>query len=145
MTPKQKVNRIAFAMERAFMINPKCLDNYTSENKIKFRKGLLQPRTRSLLLDSMYVWVKIGAVFCVSVNILRKNYLWSTCAKILGGYFIGNNVLPLCIFNVMEFNRIRLLKKQAWNYYYYKNENIDNIRFFLDPSTPISMLRNFSF
>ena len=132
-------------MERGFHINPNCLDYYISKNKIKFRKSVLQPRTRSLILDSMYVWVRVGAVFCVMVNVMRRNFQMSTYAKILGAYVIGDKVLPYSIFSVMEMNRLRQLKKQARKYYEIKNGDINNIQFFLDPATPVSLLRNFSF
>ena len=143
MNQKDKIKRIAFAMERLYMINSNCLDYYTVKHRLSFNKGLLQPRTRGIFLDSLYIWTKIGLTTCIVVSLLRRNYAWQTYSKIFAGYFVANYPLPYFIFYISEMNRLRLLKKKARQYFKLENGNMNRVEFVLNPSTPLFKLRDF--
>jgi hypothetical protein len=144
MSKKEKIKRIAFAFERLFMINPLCFDMYSIRNRVMVNEGTLVARNRTLLMDMFFVWMRIATVGVVFVNLLRRNYAWKSYLKIAAGYVIGTKVIPYTYYNLLELNRLRLLKKSARTYYEINNGNMDKIELVLNPSTPISKLRYLS-
>lgn len=131
-------------MERLYNVNPTGLDEYMCRRDRFFNKGLLQPRTRTLFLDSFYVFARLGLGACVMINLLRKNYNPMTFLKIFGVFYAADKSLPWAHYNLLEANRMIRLKREARKYYEFEEENLDRVWMVLDPSTPVSKLRNFS-
>jgi hypothetical protein len=95
-------------------------------------------------MDSMYVWARIAVLGCLGINLMRRNYALKTYAKLFAGYFVVANLIPFTYYNVLELNRMRLMKNVARKYYNFENGDMSRVQFIMDPNTPLSKLRYFS-
>jgi hypothetical protein len=130
-------------MEKLVKINPNGLQHYNQNCNVKIGPAYFQPRTRSLFLDSFYVWSRITVASCFLFSLIRRNYRLSTYAKIFGTFYALDNTIPFSVFYFNESFRLSNLKRYAKVYYEKQNGNMERIQFILDPSTPISKLRTF--
>ena len=144
MNKGDQIDRVAFAMERLFRINPAGLESYEKKNSVHVNKSFLMPRNKFLLNETLYFWSRSLALFAVITNIVRRNYHWKTYGMILGGFIIGHEVIPSQTYTVFEYSRVTRLRKEAEKYYYYNDGDMSRVAFVMDPRTPISKLRYFS-
>ena len=144
MTKKEKIKRIAFAFERIFMINPSAFDIYQARFGTDINPAVFNARNRTLLMDIIYAWARIFTIGVIGVNFMRRNYALKSYLKILAGYLFTTQVVPYTYYNLLEFNRMRLLKREAAIYYNLYNGKMDKIELILNPHTPVSKLRYLS-
>ena len=141
MTYSQKINRIAYAMEKMFSINPNFIKNYQNETQVFINPGIFQQRTRGLLMDNIYLFNRLVYTVLLIAMISKRTYVSKFLLFGLQYYVVMDLILPKGLYSILEMNRMNHSRGFSKKYFKNMDGNMTTIETILDPRTRIAHLK----